>query len=49
MSTSATILIMTLGGALTAIIVAGVALTILERKHDPQRRHWQVLESEMHV
>lgn len=45
---SGTVVIMVLGGAMTALIAASVVLALFDKHYDPQRRHWRPAESSTH-
>jgi len=45
---SGTVVVMMIGGATTALVLAGVILAMLDRRYDSGRRHWRPAESATH-
>jgi hypothetical protein len=46
MTIPATILVLTMGGILTAFIIAGVVMAVLEKQNGERRYHWKPAESD---
>ena len=45
---SGTLIVLIMGGTLGALVATSVILAYVDKRNDPQRRHWKPAESSTH-